>query len=295
MCRRSSLVRIVSKWSLSFSNRERCYSGFFSLSRQIFINRVFKKYQKKEYQVRYPCRRIMNSNISVSRCTGIDDRFQMMPRWGFTFFFCFFIISTSGKKSLQSRVSIPLNPLLWSAKATRWSTCYWQWSIASKSSWAPSGLIRGVASPRTNIGKRCWRHYKTISRRYRRPTPCNMPSNPRNHQYLFVPDGENRAARFPLFSQPPRSSASTPWKHWNVLHCKINADIRATLCSVPFLPRVGHSSTAFSGKSHDYWKRILIFLSRGARTSSTTFMHHYVIFHEVILHFCILYDELKLL
>jgi len=40
-----------------------------------------------------------------------------------------------------------------------------------------------------------------ISQRYRRPTSSNMPSNPRNHQYLFVPDGENRAARFPLTSQ----------------------------------------------------------------------------------------------
>jgi len=47
-----------------------------------------------------------------------------------------------------------------------------------------------------------------ISQRYRRPTLSNMPSNPRNHQYLFVPNGENRAARFPLCSQPPLSSAN---------------------------------------------------------------------------------------
>lgn len=204
----------------------------------------------------------------------------------------FFFISSVHRGRLQPRVS---QSVALERRATRWSTCYWQWSIASKSSWAPSVLIRGAESLRADIGKRYRRHHKAISRRYRHPTLSNMPSNPRNHQYLFVPDGENRAARFPLSSPPPPLSANP----LEVLKCfTLQNQCRhqdyppfgpLSIARRTFLPQPLSVNRTIIENA--FW-----YSYRGERerdAHDTMFMHQLCELRETILHFT--HEELKLL
>lgn len=154
----------------------------------------------------------------------------------------FFNIGTSGKK-LQSRVSIRFRSVALERRDTQQPTCYWQWRIASKSSWAPSVLIRGVVRPCSlasgsvteDITKRSARWY----RRY--PTPRNMPSNPRNHQYPFVPAAENSAISTLLVRPIPANPLGALKCFTLQNQCR---HIRATLCLFPSL-RVERSTTSF--------------------------------------------------
>lgn len=98
------------------------------------------------------------------------------------------------------------------------------------------------------------------------PTSSNMPSNPRNHQYLLVPLPEKSPlCDFypPRVSPPPRSRSCQPVRSAEMFYiAKSMLTSRSTLRSVPFLPHVEPSLTVSSSKSRNYRKCISIFLSR---------------------------------
>lgn len=76
------------------------------------------------------------------------------------------------------------------------------------------------------------------------PTSCNMPSNPRNHQYLFVPAGET--ARRDFHSPRPPAKSLEALKCFTLQNQCRPPSVRSPFYGVP------SSSTISSSKSHNY-------------------------------------------